>query len=323
MATFSQWLAKQEDAPQDSPVGWLARAWKSQEGNRPRVSSPSGIEKHMLTLAAGDDAQQDSWRSYVHTAVNEATTAYKADKVHEQSGSSTSSTQTQETLPGTNPATGKPVAVVPGNQWTQHPNAVDYGSCHECGWPRGLADLGAGAGEQLTCAAGHVFEPQKPGAPEAGETVITLSGPLTPTVGDGGAGLTREQVNEAESFKDDMQPVDLPADGQPDAQGWMDAGDVQPVDMLGLVNLKLTVVLISLGLPTDPDAMMGMIVSAAEQQEAGSLSEQLADGLYAAGVNEHPDTGKGGWRAGADVNGQLPPDFAAWYGIADPEATEQ
>jgi hypothetical protein len=99
--------------------------------------------------------------------------------------------------------------------------------------------------------------------------------------------------------------------------------DSGPVDLLALVNLKLTVVMISLGLPTDPEAMMGLVVSAAEQQEAGSLSEQLADGLYAAGVNEHPDTGKGGWRAGVDANGQLPPDFAAWYGIADPDASEQ
>jgi hypothetical protein len=318
MATFSQWLAKQEDAPQDSPVGWLARAWKSQEGNRPRVSSPSGIEKHMLTLAAGDDAQQDSWRSYVHTAVNEATTAYKADKVHEQpaGGKNTSS---QETLPGMNEQTGKPVAVVMGSQWQTYPDASQYGSCATCGWPRGLADRGPAADQEtrivITCAAGHVFEPQKPGPADAGPAAAT-SPEATAALAAGEqpvSGMTDEQLlgQVAEQDPDAQMSYTLPED------------DSGPVDLLALVNLKLTVVMVSLGLPTDPGEMGDFLLASISGQQAGSLSDQLAQGLAEAGVNEHPDTGKGGWRAGADANGQLPPDFAAWYGIADPDASEQ
>ena len=83
MATFSQWLAGNEDGPQDDPVAWLARQWKALEGNRPRVSSPSGIEKHLMTLAAGEPAQQDQWTGYVHTAVADATGRYKTDKARE------------------------------------------------------------------------------------------------------------------------------------------------------------------------------------------------------------------------------------------------
>ena len=96
MTTFQQWLAKQEDGPQDDPVAWLARAWKSQEGKRPRVSSASGIEKHMLTLGSGDEAAQDNWTGYVHQATGEATGRFKADQLAGQtakqaaSGSDTS-----------------------------------------------------------------------------------------------------------------------------------------------------------------------------------------------------------------------------------------
>jgi hypothetical protein len=298
MATFSTWLAGNEAGAQDDPVAWLARQWKALEGNRPRVSSPSGIEKHLLTLAAGEPAQADQWRGYVHTAIAEATSRYKNAKAAE------SNTSSEQTLPGMNEATGKPVAVVSSTQWVEHPDASKYGSCETCGWARGLARTDQPGKVVMTCAAGHVFEPQKPGPTDAGPAATT-----SPEATAAPAAASYDPSADGSLPGTEVAPGAFDAVlGAGEAMGYVHEDGSGPVDLLALVNLKLTVVLLSLGLPTDPDEMMGLIVAAAEQQEAGSLSEQLAAGLAGAGV---------------DANGQLPPDFAAWYGIADPEATEQ
>lgn len=310
MATFQQWLAGNEGGPQDDPVAWLARAWKSQEGKRPRVSSASGIEKHMLTLAAGEPAQQDQWTGYVHLAVNAAVDKFRAEK------STPAPAGVQQELPGAepqgdrNPVTGKPVAIVAQAQWRRYPDASVLGSCEVCGWARGFADLGQGKGEQMMCAAGHVFEAQLPGPtgqadlpasgaatpasagsglPSSGEeTSAVLSGPLTPIVGDGGAGAV-----------------------DPDAKVWkaLDGPDSEPVDLLALVNLKLTVLLVSMGLPTDPQQMGELLLAAAEAQQQDAGTDSLA-GQLGATVLDHVGTG----------HAALPPGFAAWYGVADPAA---
>jgi hypothetical protein len=321
MATFSQWLSKQEDGPQDDPVAWLARQWKALEGNRPRVSSPSGIEKHLMTLAAGEPAQQDQWTGYVHQAVADATGRYKDDKTRESEAKASSGEQ-QDQLPGTgldttgvdrahplNPATGKPVAVVPSSHWAEHPDASKYGSCYICGWARGLAkrdvDDPAG-GVVMTCAAGHIFEPAKPGPADAGPAATTSPvATAAPAAGE----LTPEQVNEAESFRDDMPGMEY-------------VTDEGPVDLLALVNLKLTVLCISLGLPTDPGAMMELITAAAEQQqdESDTLAGQLAEAGMRAAAGEPRAVPA---EAGSQVSGQplLPWDLAQLYAQADPEAT--
>jgi hypothetical protein len=59
-----------------------------------------------------------------------------------------------------NPLTGKPVAVVPSTAWVTHPDASQFGSCSQEGWARGLAKTGDRA--VITCAAGHIFEPERP-----------------------------------------------------------------------------------------------------------------------------------------------------------------
>jgi hypothetical protein len=342
MATFSQWLAGHEAGAQDDPVAWLARQWKALEGNRPRVSSPSGIEKHLMTLAAGEPAQQDQWTGYVHTAVAEATSRYKQAKAAEQSGSDTSSSAV---LPGTgtNPATGKPVAVVGQAQWKSYPDASQYGSCYICGWARGLADVGAG--EQLMCAAAHVFEPQKPGPigeagptdPQTGETTITLSGPLTPSSGLGGSGRTYDPSADA---PDSVQLAPgahsavlggQGAGADLTAAGYVHEDDAQPVDLLALVNPKLTVLMVTMGLPTDPSQLAELLLAAAEQQQqeaTDSLASQLAEAGMRAAAGEPraipPEPGS--QASGQPVqpwNTGMPPGFAAWYGVADPSATDE
>lgn len=56
MATFAQWLAEQEGRPEDDLTGQLARLWKAAEGDRPRVSSPTGMQRWLLaTQVEGGD----------------------------------------------------------------------------------------------------------------------------------------------------------------------------------------------------------------------------------------------------------------------------
>lgn len=143
MGTFQSWLNDQLVRPGNDPVGWLARQWKAREGDRPRVSSPTAIGRFLEDLA-GDDAPL---RSSTNEAVRLATQAYIDSK-------------TGQPTADRNEQTGKPLAVVPGAAWVQNPDATQYGSC-SCGWARGLAVLD---GRQvITCAAGHIFEPEKPG----------------------------------------------------------------------------------------------------------------------------------------------------------------
>lgn len=304
--TFSQWLVTHEAGAQDDPVAWLARQWKALEGNRPRVSSPSGIEKHLLTLAAGEPAQADQWTGYVHTAVAEATSRYKQAKTAGQSGSSTSSGEgVQDPLPGTNPATGKPVAVVGQNQWRAYPHAAEMGSCHTCGWPRGIADVGAG--EQMMCAAGHVFEPQRP--EPIGEAAP--AGPLATAMGladDPELAAQRADVAAAGGAGRTYDPsADAPGSVQP-APGAhsIELGglDSKQVDLLDVLSIKLDAILAGLGLPTDP-GQLAVLLSRVE----ASAPDPGDDGGLLAAMNGQA--------------GQPVPDFGAWYGIADPAATDE
>lgn len=298
MTTFQQWLAKQEDGPQDDPVAWLARAWKSQEGKRPRVSSASGIEKHMLTLGSGDEAAQDNWTGYVHQATGEATGRFKADQLAGQtakqaaSGSDTSSGETQAELPGIAPqgineATGKPVAIVTSAQWRTYPDASQYGSCGTCSWPRGLADLGQGRGELIMCAAGHVFAPAKPGPAgspaDADQLAAVQAGEMTPAehlAANEVAAEAAEPGQEAVvTLSGPLTPVAGPGGAGTPVQGQEEPPE--PMTQLDRIELMLAAVVAAIGLPPD----------------LGILAEYV----------QTP------WGP--------PPDFAAWYGQADPNAT--
>ena len=216
-----------------------------------------------------------------------------------------------------NAVTGKPVAIVGQNQWRTYPNAEMAGSCYICGWPRGFADVGKG--EQMMCAAGHVFTPQRPdptgdagqgattspeatAAPAAGEQVITLP------------------PGHADRPEPDAAQIEADAQRYP-------GGDGEPVDLLALVNLKLTTIMVSLGLPTDPDQMLGLIMAAAEQQQdqMDLLSDQLAQGMIVDGSTVRMN------EPGSQASGQpvppfshvFPPDMAALYQLADPEPDGQ
>jgi hypothetical protein len=70
MATFTRWLSDQENRPQADPIGWLARQWKAAEGSRPRVSSPTGVAKHLATLAP--DEGTGPWLDYLTKAIDAA-----------------------------------------------------------------------------------------------------------------------------------------------------------------------------------------------------------------------------------------------------------
>jgi len=72
--TFASWLGDQVTRPDTDPIGWLARQWKALEGpDRPKVSSPTGISRHLKTLR--DDTE---WQGFLGQAINEATDAYRA-----------------------------------------------------------------------------------------------------------------------------------------------------------------------------------------------------------------------------------------------------
>lgn len=186
MATFQSWLNDQLVRPENDPIGWLARQWKGHEGNRPRVSSPTAIGR-FLEDQAGENTEL---RGYVNQAVVDATTAYRdrdsAEPVVYRDGSPANEAAEQAAV---NPATGKPVAVVSSTQWVTHPNAQQFGSCSVCGWPRGLVG-DVGGRTVITCAAGHIFEPEKPepltaagGAPA--DPGGTAGGQTTFSYGDG------------------------------------------------------------------------------------------------------------------------------------------
>jgi hypothetical protein len=178
MATFQSWLADQLVRPETDPVGWLARQWKAHEGNRPRVSSPTGIGRFLEEQAGEDQAA----KGYVNEAVKAATTAYRerdAGPVVTRDGEPANAAAEQAAayhaeglheaaaIVERNAVTGKPVAVVPGSAWITHPDATQFGTCTTCGWPRGLAGATTGAmGSHITCAAGHIFTPEKPGSPD-------------------------------------------------------------------------------------------------------------------------------------------------------------
>src|SRR4030095_15634625 len=77
MATFTSLLADQEGRPEQDPVGWLARQWKAAEGNRPRVSSPTGVKRHLTTLAP--DTGTEPWLESLARAVDLAISGRNAD----------------------------------------------------------------------------------------------------------------------------------------------------------------------------------------------------------------------------------------------------
>jgi hypothetical protein len=186
VATFTSWLNEQSGRGEADPIGWLALQWADQEGTRPRVSSPSGVEKHLLTVHDGDE----SWQRTVRTTVRQATDAY-----HHRGDPPAG----QGELPGVVPA----AAAVRAGQWTTHPNAAEFGTCTECGWPRGLADLGSGP--VMVCAAGHVFAPQQPepttatqfDGSAADQVVITQMPTWIHTSGGAGSVRDPEQTGEA------------------------------------------------------------------------------------------------------------------------------
>ena len=101
-------------------------------------------------------------------------------------------------------------------------------------------------------------------------------------------------------------------------------GDGEPVDLLALVNLKLTTIMVSLGLPTDPDQMLGLIMAAAEQQQdqMDLLSDQLAQGMIVDGSTVRMN--EAGMRQPVPPFSHVfPPDMAALYQLADPEPDGQ
>jgi len=208
MATFASWLSVQENRPEDDPTGWLARAWKAQEGSRPRVSSPGGIGRHLHEV-------HPELAEAVDQALIAATHEYTQQRAREQAGDSSTSSQPaagQQAMPGMEPAgqdeqTGKPVAVVPSSAWVQHPDATKFGTCAECGWPRGLAGSPAGAmGTHITCAAGHVFKPVQPQAADQATYHVVVPTSITTS---GGAGSVRgpQQAEDAAEQTEHEQNV--------------------------------------------------------------------------------------------------------------------
>lgn len=75
MATFQQWLQEQE--PRQDMTGELARWWAGEAATRPRVSSPSGIERYMVkmlregNLAQLGDEQKGAMREAFAEVVRE------------------------------------------------------------------------------------------------------------------------------------------------------------------------------------------------------------------------------------------------------------
>lgn len=71
MTTFAGWLKDQTEASSTPAIRWLAGEWTGAL-HRPRVSTPSGIEKHLAEVHAGDE----TYIGQLATAVRIATDAY-------------------------------------------------------------------------------------------------------------------------------------------------------------------------------------------------------------------------------------------------------
>jgi hypothetical protein len=319
MTTFANWLAGSENGPQDDPVAWLARQWKALEGNRPRVSSPTGIEKHLVTLAPPGNAEGDQWTGYVHQAVAEATGRYRSDKAREQLGESPVSGpltpsaspagtgEVQDPMPGMNAATGKPEAVVPSGAWVTHPDASQFGSCSIEGWARGLAHTGKPGDSpmKIMCAAGHVFDPERPeNWAEADETQRALSELPADAAG---TAIEQSDRSEPEPQFDGALPPDIPETPEQARQYQLDR-----------IELMLCGLLAALGLPTDLAALDGWL-QAATGAGVNAPDPETTDGLL---MQQLADAGVTGYTPPSapppTVEQGVPWSFAAWYGMADP-----
>lgn len=345
MATFQQWLTGHEDDPADSPIGWLARQWKALEGDRPRVSSPTGIEKHLISRAPAEQPAGDQWTGYVHQAVAAATAEYKTDKMREQStGSTVSSSEqiahagpVQPEIPGVapagaiNPATGKPPAVISSSQWVEYPDASRFGSCPQEGWAYGVANLDGH--RALTCSAGHVVNatahlaevptgdhPEPPPLPTglteqaAGDVASYETHPAQPPAGP----ATTESMQAVAGLAQAAIAMSLPDPSQDEP--------LTDSEMIELVNLKLDAILVALGLPTDAEALVGLLGQAVTAEASAPAGEVMLSAQLRGQSGElaaiPPEVGSGA--SGQPVpswttpNGGMPASFAHWYGVADP-----
>lgn len=316
MATFSQWLAGHEAGPQDDPVAWMARTWKRLEGSRPRVSSPSGIEKHLVKqsvaaeLAPGYD--HGLWVQSVNQAVAEATKRYRRDKAAEQLAAGDEppaqvAAQPPPAADGINPATGKPVAILSAKDWTEHPLATKFGSCQQEGWALGVAVIDGR--KVLTCAAGHIVNTGTPAvfdaaagaaeqglqvAPGAHDEVVTDAGQLAAVEAGQMSPASHLAANEvaaaaASVAESDFAPL---------------AGQAQPLTQLDRIELRLTALCAAMGLPS----------------EMGDLAVFIA---AASGLGEQAAAETGEQSLSSQLAGTIPAaDFAAWYSAADPAAGE-
>jgi hypothetical protein len=233
------------------------------------------------------------------------------------SGSPAGAGEVQEPMPGMNAATGKPVAVVPSSAWTQHPDASQYGSC-QCGWPRGLAVIDSSGKTVITCAAGHVFTPERPDP--LGEQVPDAAALASQT------NAPREQVAGA------LGPYPGADENEPESQF-----DGTQLDRIELMLLALCT---ALGLPTDapgldsllqsgitpdPDTTDGLLMS--QLSDAGAVgyghpalqpTQMIPVGTEHAGLHNH--AGDGSVEGCPGCFPGVPPSFQAWYGMADPAA---
>lgn len=163
MATFQRWLSDQADRAGDDPVGWLARQWDACEGpDRPRVSAPNGIRKHLLTLS--DDEQ---WQAAVTKATELATKAYNDTRqpAGEQSVQVSGPAEPQAAQAGRGLTEAELSAFRAGNR--PDPTVSGPASSSPSGTPTGEAtgpELSGQAAEQLLFPQAGAFPPDVGGA---------------------------------------------------------------------------------------------------------------------------------------------------------------
>lgn len=325
MGTFQSWLNDQLVRPENDPVGWLARQWKAREGDRPRVSSPTAIGRFLEDLA-GDDAPL---RSSTNEAVRLATQAYIDSK-------------TGQPTADRNEQTGKPLAVVPGAAWVQNPDATQYGSC-QCGWARGLAVLD---GRQvITCAAGHIFEPDRPGnQAEVQQVQDALNEPqggpggqTTFSYEGGGVEASGGAGGSTAPLPDGQGAAVGPTAPGPAGLGAGEAAELAQVDdrddgleqvlvMQGMILHTLTRIARHIGLP--PEQLDIAVDSAVEMVEMAHGGSQMPVAPFGAPPFPSPQAGApgdlssqlyglAGHSAAPHHPGNDPQAFASWFNAAE------
>lgn len=72
MATFGQWLARDDVLTRQDGIGYLARMWQDAEGKRPKVYSPSGIQRFL--------EKDPTWSDALKAEMAKATAEYHASR---------------------------------------------------------------------------------------------------------------------------------------------------------------------------------------------------------------------------------------------------